>query len=313
MDMVERYIAAVQRELPEKKRDDISRELKANILDQIDALESQQGSVSDAEVAELLKVMGHPRKVALQFCPPTPLVTAQLMPLYLHTLYMVLGVLFVISTVEITGRWLGGAEMSLLLFMKGIASDFLASGYFAFTTITIGFAVMSRSRKKETAEVAGTCKWSPEKLPAAGKSWQHISLQNIFSDLATLLFLVMLIWYPLWQPDSGTQSIFTEQALTILRWFTPVIAIAMAHSLWQLRTRLWTRNMLMLNIAVSAAFLLVSVGLLMLSPVLQINVEVLREELGIAIIERSAQTVLVAAALIATYEIVRDARRLIRS
>ena len=313
MDMVERYIAAVQRELPEKKRDDISRELKANILDQIDALESQQGSVSDAEVAELLKVMGHPRKVALQFCPPTPLVTAELMPLYLHTLYMVLGVLFVISTVEITGRWLGGAEMSLLLFMKGIASDFLASGYFAFTTITIGFAVMSRSRKKETAEVAGTCKWSPEKLPAAGKSWQHISLQNIFSDLATLLFLVMLIWYPLWQPDSGTQSIFAEQALTILRWFTPVIAIATAHSLWQLRTRLWTRNMLMLNIAVSAAFLLVSAGLLMLSPVLQINVEVLREELGIAIIERSAQTVLVAAALIATYEIVRDVRRLIRS
>ena len=313
MDMVEGYIAAVQRELPEKKRDDIGRELKANILDQIEALESQQGSVSDAEVAELLKTMGHPRKVALQFCPPTPLVTAQLMPLYLHTLYMVLGVLFVISTVEITGRWLGGAEMSLLLFMKGIASDFLASGYFAFTTITIGFAVISRSRKKETAEVAGTCKWSPEKLPAAGKSWQHISLQNIFSDLATLLFLVMLIWYPLWQPDSGTQSIFTEQALTILRWFTPVIAIATAHSLWQLRTRLWTRNMLMLNIAVSAAFLLVSAGLLMLSPVLQINVEVLREELGIAIIERSAQTVLVAAALIATYEIVRDVRRLIRS
>lgn len=109
------------------------------------------------------------------------------------------------------------------------------------------------------------------------------------------------------------QSIFTEQALTILRWFTPVIAIALAHSLWQLRTRLWTRNMLMLNIAVSAAFLLVSIGLLMLSPVLQINVEVLREELGIAIIERSAQTILVAAALIATYEIVRDARRLVSS
>lgn len=91
MDMVERYIAAVQRELPEKKRDDIGRELKANILDQIEALETQQDSVSDAEVAELLKTMGHPREVALQFCPPTPLVTAELMPLYLHTLYMVLG------------------------------------------------------------------------------------------------------------------------------------------------------------------------------------------------------------------------------
>ncbi len=32
MDMVERYIAAVQRELPEDKRDDIGRELKAKTL-----------------------------------------------------------------------------------------------------------------------------------------------------------------------------------------------------------------------------------------------------------------------------------------
>lgn len=313
MDMVERYIAAVQRELPEKKRDDIGRELKANILDQIEALETQQGGVSDAEVAELLKTMGHPRKVAFQFCPPTPLVTAQLMPLYLHTLYMVFGVMLVISTVEITGRWLAGAEMSLLLFIKAIASDFLANGYFAFTAITIVFVIMSRNRKTETVEFAGTCKWSPEKLPAAGKSWQHISLQNIFSDLATLLFLIMLIWYPLWQPDRGAQSMFTDQALTILHGFTPVIAIALANSLWQLWTRRWTRTMLMLNIAVSAAFLLVSIGLLMLSPILQINVEVLRDPLEIAIIERVVQTVLVVVALIATYEIVRDARRLFRS
>ncbi|MGM0906228.1 MAG: HAAS signaling domain-containing protein [Pseudomonadota bacterium] len=312
MDMVERYIAAVQRELPEKKRDDIGRELKANILDQIEALEAQQGSVSDAEVAELLKTMGHPRRVALQFCPPTPLVTAQLMPLYLHTLYMVLGVLFVISTIEITSRWLGGTEMSLLLFMKGLASDFLASAYFAFTAITIGFAVMSRSRKKETAEVAGTCKWSPDKLPLAGKSWQYISLQDIFTELATLLALVMLIWYPLWQPDSGAQSIFTGDALTVLSWFTPVIVIAIAHNLWQLRTRLWNRSMLMLNIGVNTAFLIASIVLLT-KPVLQINDAAWRDGLGVTIAERSIQVLLVTVALIVAYEIVRDTRRLLRN
>lgn len=312
MDMVERYIAAVQRELPEKKRDDIGRELKANILDQIEALEAQHGNVSDAEVAELLKTMGHPRKVALQFCPSTPLVTAQLMPLYLHTLYMVLGVLFVISTIEITGRWLGGDEMSLLLFMKGLASDFLDSVYFAFTTITIGFAIMSRSRKKETAEVAGACKWNPEKLPPAGKSWQHISLQDIFTELATLLALVMLIWYPLWQSDSGAQSIFTEDALTVLLWFTPVIVIAIAHNLWQLRTRLWSRSMLMLNIGVNTAFLIASIVLLT-EPVLQINGAAWRHGLGVTIAERSIQVLLVTVGLIVAYEIVRDTRRLLRN
>ncbi|MEX1222334.1 MAG: hypothetical protein WEA82_09525 [Idiomarina sp.] len=312
MDMVERYIAAVQRELPEKKRDDIGRELKSNILDQIEALEAQQGKISDNQVAELLKAMGHPRKVALQFCPPTPLVVAPLMPLYLLTLYMVLGVLFVISTIEITGHWLGGAEMSLLLFLKGLASNFLESAYFAFTAITIGFAVMSRDRKRDTADVVETCKWSPEKLPSAGKSWQHISLQTIFSDLATLLFLVMLIWYPIWQPDSGAQSIFTAQALTILSWLTPVIAIAIAHSLWQLRKRLWSRNMLLLNIAVNTVFLLTAIWL-MLEPVLAINEIVWRAEVAVAIVERSVEVTLLVIALIVAYEIVRDIRRLVRN
>ena len=45
MELVDRYIAAVQRELPEDKRQEISRELKANICDQLDAL-AEQGDLS---------------------------------------------------------------------------------------------------------------------------------------------------------------------------------------------------------------------------------------------------------------------------
>ncbi|MGX5915177.1 HAAS signaling domain-containing protein [Aliidiomarina sp. Khilg15.8] len=312
MDMVERYIAAVQRELPEKKRDDIGRELKANILDQIEALEAQQGRVSDAKVAEVLKAMGHPRNVALQFCPPTPLVTTRLMPLYLLTLYMVLGVLFVISTIEITGHWLGGADISLFSFVKGLASNFLESAYFAFTAVTIGFAVMSRSGKQDATDSAGCSSWSPERLPPAGKSWQHISLQDIFTELATLLFLVMVIWYPLFQPDSDALRIFTTEAMSILAWFTPVIVIAIAHSLWQLRTRLWSPPMLMLNIGINCAFLVASVWLLT-NPVLQIDEAVWRDGLGVAIAERGIQVLLGTVALIVAYEIVRDGRRLLRN
>jgi hypothetical protein len=311
MDMVERYIAAVQRELPEKKRDDIGRELKANILDQIEALEAQQGRVSDAEVAEILQTMGHPRNVALEFCPPTPLVTTRLMPLYLRTLYVVLGVLFVISTIEITSHWLGGADMTLFLFMKGLASNFLESVYFAFTAITIGFAVMSRSGKQENLGKTGVCAWNPEKLPPAGKSWQHISLQDIFTELATLLFLVMLIWYPLFQPDSAALRIFTDEALTILSWFTPVLVVAIVHSLWQLRTRLWSRRMLMLNIGVNSAFLIAAIVLLT-GPVVRTSEAAWRDGFGVAILERGIQGILIFVALVVAYEIVRDARRLLR-
>ena len=56
MDLVTRYIAAVQRELPENKREEIGRELKANIMDQLDALAEEHGEISDADIAVALKL-----------------------------------------------------------------------------------------------------------------------------------------------------------------------------------------------------------------------------------------------------------------
>jgi len=67
MNLVERYIADVQRELPEEKREEIGRELNANIIDQLDALREQQGSLDKEQTVAVLNKMGHPRAVAKQF------------------------------------------------------------------------------------------------------------------------------------------------------------------------------------------------------------------------------------------------------
>ncbi|WP_417686021.1 hypothetical protein [Pseudidiomarina gelatinasegens] len=307
MDMVERYIAAVQRELPEDKRDDIGRELKANILDQIEALEAQQGQFNDSDVSSLLISMGYPRDVAITYYPPKPLIASSLMRLYASTLYMVLGVLFVISVIEVTSTWLGGSSMGIIRFVFAIASDFINSAIFAFSAITISFAVMSRSQTNENKP--RTCRWSPEKLPTASKSWQHIGLDNIFTDLATLLFLILLIWYPLWRNDSN--SLFSAEALQILRWFTPVIGVAVVHSLWQLRVRLWSASMLWLNIGVNTAFLVVSL-ILMQTQVLQIETLPTLDDWGINVAQYGINTILIAVAVISSYEVIRDARRIRR-
>lgn len=308
MDMIERYIAAVQRELPESQREDIGRELKANILDQVEARETHTGSVDDEDVAELLKAMGHPREVAVQFCPPKPLISASYMRLYQHTLSMVLGVMFVIAVIEVTGRWLGGAQMTVPLFIKGLLSHFIGNAVFAFTVITITYALISRN---QTSLHAKAPKWEPAKLPAAGKGWHHISLQDIFSDLATLLFLIMVIWYPIWQSDGLVRSVFTEEALTILTWFTPVLVVAIAHSLWQLRVRLWTKPMLLLNMAVDGAFVVAAITLLFI-PLVDINQVDWPSAWGSDAFQRIVQWILVGIALVAGYGMFRDLRRLLR-
>jgi hypothetical protein len=64
MELVQRYVAAVQRELPEPKREEIGRELQANIMDQLDALAEQNGALTQDDIASVLKQMGHPRTVA---------------------------------------------------------------------------------------------------------------------------------------------------------------------------------------------------------------------------------------------------------
>ena len=102
MELVKRYIAAVQRELPQAKRDEIGRELNANIMDQLDSLVEQQGQLTDTDVAALLKKMGHPRTVAQQYVPPQPLISPGYMPLYKNTLFMVLGILFLLQVVDAT-------------------------------------------------------------------------------------------------------------------------------------------------------------------------------------------------------------------
>ena len=68
MELVKRYIAAVQRELPDTKRDEIGRELHANIMDQLDALQEQKGQLTDFDIAAVLKSMGHPRPTPYLWC-----------------------------------------------------------------------------------------------------------------------------------------------------------------------------------------------------------------------------------------------------
>jgi hypothetical protein len=315
MDLVKRYIAAVQRELPEQKRQEIGRELNANIMDELDALAEQHGSqLNEQQVAVVLKKMGHPTLVARQFYPAVPLIPLQVMPLYKHTLFMVLGVLFVLQVVFVTKNWLAGADMGLLLFIMGVASGFIEDAVFGFTAITLGFALMPENT--QSGPCKGYSQWQPLELPAVGESWQHISLSDIFSDLTTYAFLLLLIWFPLWQQyfsEAATDgSVFSEHSLQLLMWFTPVIVLGVLSSLWQLRRRIWSRQSLTLNVLVNLAFFTMFLLLAAAGPLLQLDTERWAVYFSPDTLQQSIRIGLVFFALIPGYEVVRDVLRLRR-
>lgn len=306
MELVKRYIAAVQRELPEAKRDEIGRELNANIMDQLDMLSEQQGELTDTDIAAVLKQMGHPRTVAQQFVPPQPLISLHYMPVYRYTLYMVLGVLFVLQVMGNTINWVNH-DIGLLLYLKGVADGFIKDGCFAFTAITITFALISADPAK--AVTSQSDNWQPQQLPVAGHSWQHISLQDIFTDLATYAFLLVVIWYPA-APSTEPRIWLTVQADMLLQWCSPLLVGGIIFSLWQLKQRWWNNAMLKLNVALNLAFVIILVYLATGGPAMQLDLQYWQEVFTQQQLQQAVTVVMLIVALFPLHEVIRDIRRL---
>ncbi|HDZ09509.1 hypothetical protein [Pseudohongiella sp.] len=311
MDLVARYVAAVQRELPEAKRDEIGRELKANIMDKLDGMAEQHGSLTEADIAGVLKQMGRPRAVAQQFAPPQPLIRLSYMPLYQYTLFLVLGILFLLQVVETTINWVSSSDMGLVQYLFRLAAGFLDDVIFAFASITAAFWFMSRQPSAKPEDC--TTDWHPEQLPKAGPSWQHISLQDTFTDLATYLFLLVVIWYPMWMSAEQLDSsrlLLTDHAYLWLKWASPLAVLGLALGIWQLQQRLWSRAMLISNLVLNCALTAVILGLAASGRLLQLDVERWHGVFELYQLERAAVTSLIIIAMFPLWEVGRDLLRL---
>jgi len=306
MDLLDRYLAAVEQELPADKRKEVGRELRANILDQLDALREASPQQSDAMLLHgVLAELGPPRQMAHRFDPPKPLIRDDHLPIYRYTLFMVFGILFVIQVVGVSLLWLRSEHMSLLLMLMAMAGGFIRDASFAFTVISLAFWLMGRD-PDSGPERSKT--WDPATLPHLTRAWQRIDFSDIFTDLATYLFLLILIWYPWWAglPAAG---LMTESSRTLLQIFSVLPALGLMVCACQLRQRIWTPGLLKSNLLLNALLVVAILTLAFSGPLLTHVPERLHwmtpEQLG-----RSITVTLVIIALFPGWEALRDWRRL---
>ncbi|MEE2024992.1 hypothetical protein [Alkalimonas mucilaginosa] len=305
MDLLERYLAAVQQELPKEKQQDVTRELKANILDQLDAMQEQAPSLTDEErIHSVLKQLGPPKQMAHQFAPPTPLIPIGLMPLFSYTLAMVFGILFLIQVIQSSLLWLGNENLGLLLMLKHMAGGFIRDATFAFSVITFGFWVIG---KEQGSACKSAASWDPAKLPQLAKPWQQIELSDIFIDLATYLFL-LLIWYPVFGQSLASAELSIHSRF-LLQAFSPLLLLGIALCAWQLKQRYWTTALLKCNLALNALLVTAIVILAWASPFYS-SVPAQLPWLTTEQLERSITITLLIIALIPGWEVIRDWRRL---
>jgi hypothetical protein len=194
--LTDRYVWAVLRSLPEAKRSDIDRELRASIADDIDARVAGGEDPVAAERAVLLD-LGEPMRLAAGYVGrPLALIGPDLYVDYVRLLKLLLGIVLPIVTVTLfVVNALSGAEPGELV--GGIIGVVLGVGVHLCFWVTLVFVVIERTgaaKRNGATGYPGTTRFDPDELPAIATGSTGGRSELIASLVFALLVPVALVW-----------------------------------------------------------------------------------------------------------------------
>jgi hypothetical protein len=186
MELLDRYLQAIEFWLPKRQRQDIIAELSEDLRAQIEEKETELGrKLQDAEVEAILKRCGAPLEVASRYRPQQYLIGPALFPVY----RFVLAVSLIGCVVPRFLIWLAFLLVDPAhrgyLHMENMWVTVL---YFAFFT-TMAFAIVERSGVK--LEALNT--WSPRKLPPVRDPNRISRFGSLFEIAAAMVFNVWFV------------------------------------------------------------------------------------------------------------------------
>ena len=251
MEMIERYLYAVGKKLPLNQKDDILKELRSIIMDNLDDI-TGGAEPSDEDIAQVLLKMGAPSEVAKRYrSGPSWLIGPQYYDLYMLILKIVLAASaggYLISLIVAMFTQTGGVVQrftSLIIQFFGIIPGLLT----AIGMVTLIFAIIERAVKKPIdIDLGEGAKWNPSKLdpvPDKGDIVKPVDsiLGIVFSVVAIVLFNFYIdrlgIYYA---PAGGGEwvmvNVFNPKALDI---YIPIWTLLWSLSIglngWLLGTR----------------------------------------------------------------------------
>ena len=240
-NLIERYVYDVARRLPEKDREDVKKELRANIYDMLPE------NASDEAIKKVLYELGSPASLAEKYrTHPRYLISPAYFDEYISALKWILplvGVLvmligFAVSAFDVAKA---GATSIPYVFSevisKGISMG-ISAAFQAFVWTTIGFVIAEHSGEKKPK--VGEHGWRVEDLPEVQNPKAAIPLSEGIAELViSILFSIIGILYcsnrlPFMmvfaQGDMVFYNIFSQSFLNML---VPFILISMGLAIVQ--------------------------------------------------------------------------------
>ena len=259
MNLIDRYISAVAQPLPASRRDDIARELKANILDRLENFAEEHGRpTTPADESAILRELGHPRQVAAGYMPPQTLVNSTWFPIFKQCLIYGLVLVFVVQMIGFGVTLISGGEMRI----AGLIGRLIHTALLMFAVVTGVFYLLSNL--PETAKISPYCNWKPEQLPPVQHPWQRIKLEETVNEFVSNFLFLLVLQYSLWMSAETLASLPVSASPSLQPWVLPLSVwalFAIVFSLWKFRYNYWTPSKLWVSIAQNFCGFLIAAGL----------------------------------------------------
>ena len=204
-DLLDRYLYAVSRHLPARRRGDAAQndliaELAANLHAQMEDKEAELGRpLTEDEQAEVLRRHGHPIVVAARYQPHRSLIGPEIFPFYWFTLKRVLpwvvGIWLLANAATILfGSW--NTPISERVDVGHIITGLLGTVFQFLAWMTAGFALLEYFKGHLRKELAHPT-WDPRKLPKIDPVAERNGPRHPYADvIAGAVFLAWLLAFP---------------------------------------------------------------------------------------------------------------------
>jgi len=251
MELMERYIYAVTRQLPADMKAEVADELRANILDML------SDEPTEAQIREVLEGLGSPQKLANAYdTRPRYLIGPVLYDPYLRVLKLVLKIM---ASVIFVGATITGIANSSWAAFGEVMSGLVGGLFQAGAWVTIVFAILERHGETLIKEDWINHLPPVEEIFAEKISWSDtissvvftiigISLLGIFPQIFTVNFWGNANWADHILNGHSEFPIFNLAVLaSFLPWMLGFAATLIALRIWQLVTGVWTYKIAIAN------------------------------------------------------------------
>jgi hypothetical protein len=329
MNLIDKYIAEVGKYLPRKGRADIEAEIRSTLEDMLEERNQAEAS-NEAQVIELLKEYGEPRKVAESYIGPRYLIGPRLYPTFELIVKIVLaavlgaGLLGYGVSASITKSFAGTEFFSFLgQFWMGLLGGMIS----AFGNIVIVFAILERVLPASEIEKETKEEWNPADLAKEPDPDEIKMSEAIGTIVFTLIGLVIFNLYPnvvgiFFNTDGEWTFIpaLSDAFFTYLPWINLLGVLQIIFNLYQLRQKIWTLFTRLCNMVIEVGMIVLAIVMLKGPSLLDLSAEKLA---GTPIAEAAdvltkvmsfvPGMVLIIVIVIASIEVAQTAYRLLKS